>query len=121
MTISDIEELEERLRRAMLSADVAELDRLVSGRLLFVTPNGATIGKEADLDAHRSGLIRLSALIPLERRIEHFGVMAVVNVEMEMAGIFSGEYFCGRFRYTRVWHQEGLEMKVVAGHVCSIK
>ena len=121
MTISDIEELEERLRRAMLSGDVAELDLLLSDRLLFVTPDGANVGKEADLEAHRSGLIRVSALFPHERHIAQFGLMAVVNVEMEMAGSFAGSPFAGRFRYTRVWCQEGADLKLVAGHVCAIK
>ena len=121
MTISDIEQLEERLRRAMLASELAELDCLLSDRLLFVTPDGANVGKEADLGAHRSGLIRVSALTPLERHIEQFGSMAIVNVEMEMAGSFAGSPFAGRFRYTRVWYQEGEQTKLVAGHVCAIK
>ena len=121
MTNSDVEQLEERLRQAMLASDVAELDRLLSERLMFVTPDGATLGKEGDLGAHRSGLIRISALTPIECHIEHFGMTAVVNVEMEMAGSFAGESFAGRFRYTRVWHHDGAQMKVVAGHVCAIK
>src|SRR3954468_23799788 len=114
MSEFDVEQLEERLRQAMLASDVAELDRLLSDRLMFVTPDGATVGKEGDLGAHRSGLIRISALTRLERHIEQFGMTAVVNVEMEMAGSFAGTPFAGRFRYTRVWHQEGAQMKVVA-------
>ena len=121
MTISDIERQEERLRLAMLSSDVTELDRLSSGRLLFVTPDDANVGKEADLEAHRSGLIRITALTGRESRIEMFGVNAVVNAELKMAGSFAGSPFEGRFRYTRVWHEEGAETKVVAGHVCAIK
>lgn len=121
MTNSDVEQFEERLRQAMLASDVPELDRLLSDRLMFVTPDGATLGKEDDRGAHRSGLIRLSALTPLGRQIQHFGMTAVVNVEMEMAGSFAGRPFAGRFRYTRVWHHDGAQMKVVAGHVCAIK
>ena len=121
MNISDIEQLEERLRQAMLAGEVAELDHLLSDRLLFVTPDGANVGKEADLGAHRSGLIRVSTLTPHERHIELFGPMAIVNVEMEMVGSFAGSAFAGRFRYTRVWLQEGEQTKIVAGHVCVIK
>lgn len=121
MTNSDVDQLEERLRRAMLASDVAELDCLLSERLMFVTPDGATIGKQGDLSAHRSGLIQLSALTPLERHIQQFGMTAVVNVEMEMAGSFAGAPFAGRFRYTRVWHHDGSQTKVVAGQVTAIK
>jgi len=121
MTKSDVEQLEERLRQAMLASDVDELDRLLSDRLMFVTPDGAMLGKEGDLGAHRSGMIRVSALTPRERHIELFGMTAIVNVEMEMVGSFAGAPFAGRFRYTRVWHHDGAQMKVVAGHVCAIK
>jgi Domain of unknown function (DUF4440) len=121
MTNSEVEQVEERLRRAMLASDVPELDRLLSDRLMFVTPDGATLRKEGDLSAHRSGLIRISALTPLHRHIEQFGMTAVVNVEMEMAGSFAGAPMSGRYKYTRVWHHDGAQIKVVAGHVCAIQ
>lgn len=105
----------------MLGSDVAELDRLVSDRLMFVTPDGATVGKAADLGAHGSGAIRISTLVPVNRRIEQFGTMAVVNVEMEIAGSFAGADFSGRYRYTRVWWQEGDQVQVVAGNACAIR
>lgn len=121
MLIHDIEQLEERLRRAMLAGDVAELDRLISDRLLFVTPDGVKIDKQGDLEAHRSGFIRVSVLTPHERHIEEFGSMAIVNVAMEMAGSFAGTPFAGQFRFTRVWFQEEGQVRVVAGHACAIK
>jgi hypothetical protein len=121
MLISDIEKLEECLRRAMLAGNVAELDRLISNRLLFVTPDGVKIDKQGDLEAHRSGFIRVSALTAHERHIEAFGSMAIVNVAMEMVGSFAGTPFAGRFRFTRVWYQEEGQVRVVAGHACAIK
>ena len=120
MSILEIEELEERLRQAMLASHVAEINRLISERLMFVTPDGATIGKPADLEAHRTGLIRVSSLSASNRRIELFGAVAVVNVEMLMAGSFAGAAFSGRYRYTRIWHDDGNQTQVVAGHVCAI-
>jgi Domain of unknown function (DUF4440) len=59
MARSEIEHLEDRLQRAMLASDVVELDRLISDRLLFVTPDGATAPKADDLAAHRGGIVRL--------------------------------------------------------------
>ena len=90
MNTSDIEQLEECLRQAMLTSDVSALDRLLSERLLFVTPDGSRINKAGDLRAHQSGLIRVSSLVPFERQIEQFGPVSIVNVEMEMAGTLAG-------------------------------
>jgi predicted amino acid racemase len=122
MTIADIERLEDRLRKAMLESDVAELDRLLSERLRFVTLEGANVGKAADLALHRSRAIHLSALTPLDHHVELCGAeTALVNVAVEMAGSVNGVVFSGRFRYTRVWREEGGRIQVLAGQVCAIR
>lgn len=121
MTVSCIEQLEERLRQAMLAGDITVLNELISDRLQFVTPDGANVGKAADLEAHRCGSIRIYTLTPLAQHIEPFVGTAIVNVEMDMSGSFAGAAFSGRFRYTRVWHQEGGRIQVIAGHVSAIK
>ena len=105
----------------MLTSDVATLDELASDRLRFVTLDGANVGKEADLAAHRSGTLRLSTLAPGERHIELCGEVALVNVAVELAGTYAGTPFSGLFRYTRVWCREGERIRVVAGQICAIQ
>jgi hypothetical protein len=60
---------EAELRRAMLAGDVAGLERMIDETLIFTTQTDAVITKQADLEAHRSGTLRLSTLNPSE---EHF-------------------------------------------------
>jgi hypothetical protein len=108
------------LRRAQLTGDVGELDRLVDDELVFTGPNGAVYGKQDDLDGHRRGIIRISRLDPSEERIQHFGNIAVVSVRMEMSGTFEGAPFAGPFRYTRVWRADGDSWRIVAGHVSAV-
>jgi hypothetical protein len=108
------------LRRAQLTSDVGELDRLVDDELVFTGPNGAVYGKQDDLDGHRRGIIRISRLDPSEERIQHFGNIAVVSVRMEMSGTFEGAPFAGPFRYTRVWRADGDSWRIVAGHVSAV-
>ena len=121
MNTAEIEGLEERLRLAMLTSDVPQLDQLISSRLMFVGPGGELVGKADDLQAHRSGAIRLSSLAVLERKIELFDSFAIVNVAMTMEGSFHSSAFAGRFRYTRVWYREDGLIRVVAGQVCTIQ
>jgi len=111
---------EAALRKAQLTSNVEELDRLVDDALVFTGPNGAVYGKQDDLDAHRRGLIRITRLDPSEERIQRFGNIAVVSVRMEMSGTFEGAPFAGPFRYTRVWraHEDG--WRIVAGHVSAV-
>lgn len=111
---------ESELRRAMLASDVAALDRLVDDTLVFTMPGGAVVDKASDLDAHRSGRIRLTKLEASDERIAIHGSVAVVNVLIELAGAFDGVAFGGPFRYTRVWVERPEGWRVVAGHVCAV-
>lgn len=111
---------ESALRLAQLSSDVAALDRLVDDALVFTAPNGVVIGKSDDLDAHRSGTVRITRLDASEERVQRFGDIGVVSVRMEMAGTFYGAAFAGPFRYTRVWCERPEGWRVVAGHVSAV-
>jgi ketosteroid isomerase-like protein len=111
---------EAALRRAQLAGDVRELDRLLDDVLVFVGPNGAVYGKADDLEAHRSGALRITRLDPSEERIQRFEHIAVVSVRMEMSGTFEGAAFAGPFRYTRVWRVQGDSWRIVAGHVSAV-
>lgn len=117
----DLEQLEERLRQAMLTSDVVELDRLMADQLVFVLPDGVVVTKTADLDAHRSGKIRIHALKPSEQVIQEHENFGVVTVRMAMAGSYDGTPLSGDFRYTRVWHLAGTQPQIIAGHVSAIK
>ena len=121
MTILEVEQLEERMRRAMLAGDLAALDDLVSERLRFVAPDGANLDKQTDLAAHRSGTLRLVQLDAQERHSELCGDVALVNVAMAVEGNFAGQDFRGRFRYTRVWHRQGERTRIIAGQMCAIQ
>jgi hypothetical protein len=117
---NSLHECEQALRKAQLSGDARELDRLLDDSLSFVGPNGALYSKKDDLDAHRNGSIRITRLDPSEERFQFFGGIAVVSVRMEMSGSFEGAEFAGPFRYTRVWRAERNGWRIVAGHVSAV-
>ena len=111
---------EAALRRAQLSSDVAELDRLLDEELVFTGPDGALYSKADDLDAHRAGMVQITRLEASDERIQRFGDVAIVSVRMEMSGTFRGEGFSGPFRYTRIWCARPNGWRIVAGHVSAI-
>ena len=57
---TEIRQLEEALRIAMLTSDVAALDGLIADALIFVGHSGEVFGKQDDLALHRSGRQKLS-------------------------------------------------------------
>ena len=114
---SDIIELEERLRQAMLKSDVAELDALIAPELLFTSHLGQLVSKEQDLAIHRSGTLKLTELHPSEQSIHLNEGFSVVSVQMHLLGLYADAAVDEHIRYTRVWSLSSAgSLQVVAGH-----
>ena len=98
-----IVEVEERLRQAMLTSDVAELDALIAPELLFTSYLGQLITKQQDLEIHRSRVLKLTELIPSDPHIQLHDRFAVVSVQMHLVGSYDGTPIDQHIRITRVW------------------
>jgi hypothetical protein len=117
---AEIRQVEERLRAAMLTSNVAELDALIDERLLFVGPDGGLYSKEDDLNLHRSGAERLTRIDIEEMAIELHDSIAIAAIRAYLAGVLNGQAFEGYYRYTRTWMHSDRGWRVVAGSVCAI-
>lgn len=111
---------EARLRQAILTCNIDELDALIAEDLIFVGHLGQIITKEADLAAYRSGTLKVDRLDLSETDVRPMGEVAVVVTRTSLAGTYGGEAFTGDFRYTRIWRQRGSGWRVVAGHCSAI-
>lgn len=118
---SQILEHEERLRQAMLTSDVAELDKLIAPELLFTTHLGHLISKEQDLALHQSGALKLTALTPSDQQIQLHEGCAIVSVLMHLEGSYNGAFIDEHIRYTRVWASASTgSLHVIAGHASAL-
>ncbi len=117
MTDDPILAREAELREAMLTNDVAALDRLIDDALMFVALDGTVVGKEDDLAAHRARRLRLVSLEPSDRHVQRHGPIAVVTVRMALVGTWDGAPASGVYRYTRVWCERPDGWRIVAGHL----
>ena len=100
---TEIIEVEERLRLAMLASDVSVLDELLAPEIIITSHLGEQLKKQDDLAAHESGLIKIHELKPSEQQIKIYGKMAIVSVRMQLSGTYNGSPSSGDFRFTRVW------------------
>lgn len=109
---------EERLRRAMLASDVNVLNELLASEIIITSHRGELLGKQDDLAAHASGLIKIHELIPSEQRIQIHKEMAIVSVRMQLSGSYDGNPANGDFRFTRVWAVSSSgTWHIVAAHI----
>lgn len=115
-----IASLEDKLQHAMLTSDVATLDKLIADDLVFTMHTGLVVNKQYDLDAHRSGIFRFTQVDISDRQIHCYGDCVVVTLQAALAGTLSGQAFSERYRFTRVWVQRQNRWQIVAGHVCQI-
>ncbi|MGG6295632.1 nuclear transport factor 2 family protein [Leptolyngbya sp. AN02str] len=116
-----IEEMEERLRQAMLNSDIAVLDDLIADDLVWTMHTGFVSNKEHDLEAHRSGIFRFTKLDIRDRQIHSFSQDCVVVVlKADIEGTLNDQVFSEVYRFTRVWLQRNHRWQIVAGHVSQI-
>ncbi|MFD1139972.1 nuclear transport factor 2 family protein [Larkinella insperata] len=122
MNASDqIQQVEQRLQKAMLSSDLVELDALLSDELLVTGPDGQLVGKAEDLATHRAGRLRLSALVAQETKIKLLSDdVAVVFALMSLRGTFQEQPFEGSYRYTRVWRRQKENWQIIAAHISAV-
>jgi len=98
-----IQAAEEELRQAMLASDIAALSRLLDPELIFTNHMGWTFTREDDLDAHRSGLLKIHGLDLSEWNIAVREACAVVSVQARISGSYNGVPANGTFRFMRTW------------------
>jgi len=94
---------EEQLRQAMLASDVSVLDGLLAPEIVITSHLGELLGKQDDLAAHKSGLIKIHELKPSEQHIQIHKEVAIVSVRMQLSGSYNSSPANGDFRFTRVW------------------
>ena len=114
----DLLATERRLQAAQLTADADTLDALIDERLVFTGPDGRLYGKQDDLEIQRSGQQRLTRVDAEDVRALVDGDTGVTWFLGTVAGVFLGEDFIQRVRYTRTWiRSEEHGWRLLAAHV----
>ena len=112
-----IEECEERLKRAMLQSDISALDELLAPNLVFTNHLGQLMTKQDDLEAHQSGMLRISEITLFDQTINIHNNVAIVSVQTHISGSFRGKISESDFHFTRAWSQSSSKLwRVIVGH-----
>ena len=111
----DLEAAELELQRAVLAADVGALDALLDDEVTFVGPDGAALSKEQDLEAYRSGRLKVTEFAVERQRVRVLGELGLADLVATVAGTSEGAPFRMRLRYQRTWRLKE-EWAVVSAH-----
>jgi Domain of unknown function (DUF4440) len=114
----DLMTAERRLQAAQLAADADALDELIDERLVFTGPDGRLYSKQDDLEIQRSGQQRLTRVDAEDVRALVDGDTGVTWFLGTVAGVFLGDEFSQRVRYTRTWiRSDEHGWRLLAAHV----
>ncbi len=99
----DLEAAELELQRAVLAADVIALEALLDDEVEFVGPDGTVLTKSQDIEAYRSGRLRVTEFAVERQRVRVIEELGTTDVVATVAGTHEGAPFRTRLRYQRTW------------------
>ena len=105
---------EKQLLLAFETKNIAVLEKFLHENSLFVLPNGLCVTKTEVLNNYRNGNMDILSIKPSDYKIQFTDNIAVVTLNMEMAGKYNEQTYNTLFRYMRVWKLENNTWKVIA-------
>lgn len=114
---------EQQLRQAMLDSDLPQLDSLLADQLVFINHLGQRLNKQDDLAAHRSGLLKITAIEQSATQVQLLGELALVHTRVQIKGCYDGQDASGQFAFSRVWQQQQQTqqpLQVISAHASII-
>jgi len=112
-----IADVEDALLAAMRVSDLDALDELISDRLAFTLPDGSSIGKADDLEAHRSGRTRFLRLEERSRVIRETADGAMTELTAAAELMDGGAQVTAILTWRRTWTLVDDRWQVVEGSV----
>jgi len=109
-----LDDAESSLQAAILTNDADAIRLLLHERVIYVSPDGATFDREADLDAYRSGVLRIERCDELARHTFVQDDTGATFVDLDLAGSHGGNAFAMRARYSRTWVHDTHGWRVLA-------
>ena len=118
--VASLHEAERQLQAAIRSGDVETLDLLLDDRVVYTGPDGHSLSKEEDLDAHRSRTLSVDVFDQQDLQVTVVGSTGVTHVLAALQGTAGGRPFAARLRYTRTWVHADDTWRVLAAHASSV-
>ena len=110
----DLTATERRLQAAQRAGDVEALDALLHPAVVAVGPDGSVFGKQDDLEAYRSGALRVTSLVEESLEVQDDGHTGTTRTVAAVDAVQAGAAVSVRLRYTRLWLRDDAGWRVLA-------
>lgn len=111
------DQAEDLLLDAMRESDVEKLSGLLSPDLAFTLIDGSVVGRDADLEAHRSGATRFESLTERERSTREHDGQVSTRSRADVVVSDRGNRVEAVLDYERTWSIIDGRWQVVSGSV----
>ena len=119
-TILLIADLEEKLLDGFKRRDLNILDLLFAEGMLFHDQYGNVLDTEMDLEAYRSGMIKINKINVSKREIRVFESIVIVSASLFIKGSYSNILLNGKYQWLGVWGKVSEDWKVISASCTSI-
>ncbi len=89
---------------------------MLHDQVRFIGPDGLTINRQQDMDAHRRGELVFSAVDQLERDTQVIDGVGITRAELHLVGTVAGVPVDVTLVYTRTWLPTPAGCLIVAAH-----
>jgi ketosteroid isomerase-like protein len=110
----EIGALEQEWRQAILTNNVAAMNKLLSDDYIGITSNGTVENKAQAVAQRRAGTVSITKLDLSDIHIRVYGDTAVVTSVADLVGSNGQSDISGKYRYTRVYAQRRGGWKIVS-------
>lgn len=105
---------ERRLQSAQREGDLDALDDLLHPCVVGAGPDGTVFTKVDDLDAYRSGSLRILDLEEEQVSVRQDGSTGMTQLVARVVAVHEGIDVVARLRYTRLWVLDDGAWRVIA-------
>ena len=109
-----IDELQDRVNRALLTGDWHTLTDLVAATAVITGPRGYVISRDSWIDTHREEGYEQVRLDVVESAVQAYDAAGIRFDLVESECRYHGEEIRGRFRASQVWASDGDRWQLVS-------
>jgi ketosteroid isomerase-like protein len=106
---------------AYTTGDTAFLERHMSEDYVGTFPDGSVHDKEGEIEAVKSGTVKIAEMTPKEMTVRMYGNAAVITGRSHIEAVVAGQAMSADFRFTDVWIAQKDGWRAVASQVTRIE
>ena len=109
-----VDDLQDRVNRALLSGDWHTLSELVAPDALITGPRGYVISRDSWINVHREEAYEQVRLDVVESAVHAYDAAGIRFDLVESECLYRGEEIKGRFRVSQTWVRDGGRWQLAA-------